>query len=77
MFWPEMRPFQGFWGTEEETHLFQGIKRTMVSNDGNKGTKAIIWGTGHIGNQDFVSGEQGNNAIYFRETNMPPPREGF
>ena len=32
-----LRPSQGFWGTGEQGHLFQGNKG--LNNEGNKGTK--------------------------------------
>ena len=41
-----MRPYQGFGGTGEQGHLFQGNRGTNAIFQGNRGTSSEIWGTG-------------------------------
>ena len=54
-----MRPSQGFWGTGEKGHLFQGNKGQILW-----GTKTILGNIKQIfhfgGTSQFISGEQGN-----------------
>ena len=59
-----MRPSQGFWGTGEQGHLFQGNGGTNANFEGNRGAKT------KLGNRktNFDFGEQGNKPIYFRGT---------
>ena len=38
------------------------------------GAQRQFWGIGKIGNQDFDFGEQGNKAIYLRETREQTPQ---
>ena len=40
-----MRPYQGFWGTGEQGHLFQGNRGTNAIFQGDRGTSSEIWGT--------------------------------
>ena len=64
-----MRPSEGFWGTGQRGHLFQGKKARNKCLE-FRGTEEQwqFWGTGNIGNQYNGFGEQGNEAIYFRGT---------
>ena len=70
------RHSQGFWGTGEQGHFSlsggQGYKGLKIRGTGEH---RQCWGTGNIENQDLVFGEQGNNAIFSRETReeIPPP----
>ena len=67
------RPSQGFWGTGERRHIFQGNKGPKMRGTGEQ---RQFWGTGNKENQDFIFGEQGSKAIYFRGTRelaSPPP----
>ena len=70
-------PSQGFWGTGEQRHLFQGNRGTNVKfwgeredNIGDQGTwiKSNARYLGNRGTSQFSSGEQGNR--------YPPPPLG-
>ena len=73
------RPSQGFWGTGETGHLFQGNRGTKPNFEGNRGTKTILGNRAHKktnfrflrnrGTSQFISGEQGNRY-------PPPPPPG-
>ena len=67
-----MRPSQWFCGTGEQGQIFQGNTCLKIRGTGEH---SQFWGTGNIENQDFVIGEQGNNAIFLRGTReqVPPP----
>ena len=64
-----VRPSQGFWGTGEQGHLFQGNRGTKKGQI-LRGTKTILGNREHkktnfrfLGNRgtsQFISGEQGN-----------------
>ena len=61
----------------------RGMGAYFSGEQGNKdpkmrgtGEQRQFWGTGNIENQDFVFGEQGKKAIYFRGTReLVPPTE--
>ena len=65
-----MRPSQGFWGTGEKGHLFQGNKGQILR--GTEEQKKYL-GTGNIRKQIFDFWEQGNKPIYFRGTTEQVP----
>ena len=75
-----MRPSQGFWGTGEQGHLFQGNREQRLNFEGNRGTKTILGNREHR-KQFSIFGEQGNKPIYFSRTreqvHPPPPWEGL
>ena len=52
--------------------FFRGTKDTKALKLGEQGARAL-WGTEHIGNQDFDFGEHGNSTIYFGETREQEP----
>ena len=64
------RPSQGFRGTGETGHLFQGTGEQRLNFEGNRGTKTILGNRehkktnfrflGNMGTNQFISGEQGN-----------------
>ena len=60
-----MRPSQGFWGTGEQGHSFQGNKgqilrgtKTLLGSREHKKTNFRFWG--NRGTSQFISGEEGN-----------------
>ena len=67
---PIMRSSQGFWGTGETGHLFQGNREQRPNFEGNRGTTTILGNREHMktnfrylgnrGTSQFISGEQGN-----------------
>ena len=69
-----MRP-QGFLGTGEQGHLFQGNKGQNLRRTWEQ---RQYWGTGNIENKFSIFGEQGNKLTYFRGTRKQvPPLEGL
>ena len=70
----KLRPSQGFWGTGEQGHLFQGNRGTKAKFLGNKDN---IGEQGTLKIKFSIFGEQGNKPIYFRgsgeQGNRHPP----
>ena len=79
---PIMRSSQGFLGTGETGHLFQGNREQRPNFEGNRGTTTILRNREHM-KTNFryfcrIFGEQGNKPIYFRGTReQVPPWEGL
>ena len=71
-----MRPSQGFGGTGEQGHLFEGNRGTEGQNLRATGEQRQYWGTGNIENNFSIFGEQGNKPIYFRGTREQVPPLG-
>ena len=72
-----MRLSQGFWGTGETGHLFQGNKGQILRGTGEQ---RQYWGTGNIRKQIFDfkgTGEQANLFQGNKGTGTPPGRASF
>ena len=69
-----MRPSQGFWGTGEQGHFFQGNKGQILRGTGEQ---RQYWGTGNISKQLFDfwgTGEQANLFQGNKGTGTPTGR---
>ena len=71
-----MRHSQALWGTGEQKYLFPDNKGTKIYKRGEHGNKGNFgeYGTHEI--KILMFGEQGNKAIYFRETREQVPTGG-